>query len=226
MSDHGEGTVHVNGVDLHYELHGRGEPLLWLHGLGGCAGDVAHGGRDRLAERYRIIAVDARGHGRSTQVDTVTHRQHALDVLALLDHLGVRACRAIGCSMGGNALLHVATMQPERLEAMVVVSAVMSFPEQARAIMRASPSAMARALADDTGDMSFTPARLAWVTARTLVVYGDRDFLYPVETGVELYRAIPGAALWVVPNGGHGPIFTKEADAFVRTSLAFFDRTA
>jgi pimeloyl-ACP methyl ester carboxylesterase len=224
MSDEREGTVQVNGVDLHYETHGRGEALLWLHGLEGCGGDVKHSGRERLAERYRIIAPDARGHGRSTKVDAVTHRQHALDVLALLDHLGVRTCRAIGVSMGGNALLHVATMQPERLEAMVVVSAVMSFPEQARAIMRASSSRLARGLADDHDDLSFTPERLARVTARTLVVYGDRDYLYPIELGVALYRAIPNAALWVVPNEGHGPVFTHAADDFVRASLAFFDR--
>lgn len=224
MNDHGEDLIRVNGVDLHVETYGRGEPLLWLHGMGGRAGNVAHAGRDRLAERYRVIAVDARGHGRSSPAETVTHRQHAFDVLAVLDRLGIGACRAIGCSMGGNALLHVATLQPGRLEAMVVVSSVMRFPEQARAVMRASPSAMVRALADDAHDMSFTPARLAAVTARTLVVFGDRDFLYPVELGVELYRAIPNAELWVVPGGGHGPIFADAADDFVRAALAFFDR--
>lgn len=221
MSDHDEGTVHVNGVDLHWEQHGRGDPLLWLHGMGGSAGDVVHAGLERLAGRYRVIGVDARGHGRSTPVETVTHRQHALDVLGLLDHLGIGRCRAIGCSMGGNALLHVATMQPERVEAMVIASAVMTFPESARGVMRASPSPMVRGLADDVDDMSFTPERLARVTARTLVVFGDRDSLYPVEMGVELYRAIPGAALWVVPGGGHGPIFALAAEDFARTSLAF-----
>jgi pimeloyl-ACP methyl ester carboxylesterase len=216
--------VRVNGVDLHVETHGQGEPLLWLHGMLGCAGDAVHAGRDRFAERHRIIAVDARGHGRSTPCETVTHRQHALDVIGVLDHLGVTACRAIGCSMGGNALLHLATIQPQRLDAMVVVSSVMRFPEQARAIMRAAPSAMVRALADDPDDMSFTPERLAAVRARTLVVYGDRDYLYPVEIGVELYRAIPRAELWVVPGGGHGPIFTEAAEDFARATLAFFDR--
>jgi pimeloyl-ACP methyl ester carboxylesterase len=128
--------------------------------------------------------------------------------------------------MGGNALLHLATIEPARLDAMVVVSSVMRFPEPARAVMRAAPSAMVRALGDDDDDMSFTPERLASVTARTLVVFGDRDFLYPVELGVELYRAVPHAELWVVPGGGHGPIFTDAADDFARTALAFFDRAA
>jgi len=56
-------------------------------------------------------------------------------------------------------------------------------------------------------------------------VYGDRDQLYPVEMGVQMYRAIPGASLWVVPGGGHGPIFAPhEREAFAREALAFLAR--
>jgi pimeloyl-ACP methyl ester carboxylesterase len=60
------------------------------------------------------------------------------------------------------------------------------------------------------------------ITASTLIVYGDRDPLYPVEMAVEMYRAIPRSALWVVPNGGHGSIFFDAAPQFVQTALAFF----
>jgi pimeloyl-ACP methyl ester carboxylesterase len=59
-----------------------------------------------------------------------------------------------------------------------------------------------------------------------LIVYGDRDFLYPVEMAVEMYRAIPQSALWVVPNGGHGPIFFDAAPQFAQTALAFFRSSA
>ena len=52
-------------------------------------------------------------------------------------------------------------------------------------------------------------------------MHGDRDPLYPVELAVELFRGIPNAALWVVPNGGHGPIFGEQAAPFVRTATAF-----
>jgi pimeloyl-ACP methyl ester carboxylesterase len=69
----------------------------------------------------------------------ITHRQCAQDALALLDHLGVKRGKAIGISMGGNILPHMATIEPEGIEAMVVVSATMYFPEQARAIMRQVP---------------------------------------------------------------------------------------
>ena len=79
----------------------------------------------------------------------------------------------------------------------------------------------ARAFADDHDDMNFTPSTLSTITASTLIVHGDRDPLYPVEQAVELLRGIPNASLWVVPNGGHGPIFGDQAAPFVRTATAF-----
>jgi pimeloyl-ACP methyl ester carboxylesterase len=196
---------------------------------------------------------------------TLTHRQCALDTLALLDHLGIERCKAVGISMGGNILLHMATMQPERIETMVVVSATMYFPEQARKIMAAVPAPenqpqsewdrmrrahsrgpqrapglgsegcehklgdeqivalwqWAHSLKDSYDDMNFSPENLAAIKARTLVVYGDRDPLYPVEMGVAMYRAIPNSALWVVPGGGHGPVFFGDAEEFAKRALAF-----
>src|SRR5262249_51617490 len=111
------------------------------HGGGGCLDHWFYAGRDEFVRDYKLIKSDARGHGRSSNPSrTITHRQCALDNLALLDHLGIKRCRAIGLSMGGNILLHMATLQPDRLEAMVVVSATMYFPEQARKIMQQVPA--------------------------------------------------------------------------------------
>ena len=242
-------SVRLNDIEMYYETDGVGEPLLLLHGGTGCHENWVHAGRDQFRREYSLIMPDARGHGRTTNPQrTITHRQCALDTLALLDHLGIANCRAIGLSMGGNILLHMATLQPERIRAMVLVSATLYFPEQARAIMRKIPVASeqptqawetmrkrhklgdeqivalwdwARELKDSYDDMSFTPAVLARITASTLIVYGDRDPMYPVEMGMEMYRAIPGAALWVVPNGGHGPVFFDAAARFAETALAF-----
>ena len=76
-----------------------------------------------------------------------------------------------------------------------------------------------RGLKDSHDDMAFTPPLLATIAARTLIVHGDRDPLYPVELALEMYRAIPSSALWVVPNGGHGPIFGALAAPFVTAAL-------
>ena len=243
-------TVRLDDMEMYYETEGAGEPLLLLHGGGGCQEHWNHAGRDRFVSEYRLIKPDARGHGRSTNPQKrITHRQCAADTFALLDHLGLRKCRAIGVSMGGNILLHMATMQPDRIEAMVVVSATMYFPEQARAIMRQVLTAenqpseewetmrkrhklgdeqiraiweWSHGMAESYDDMNFTPPSLSRISAPTLIVYGDRDFLYPVEMGVEMYRAIPQSALWVVPNGGHGPIFFDAAAQFAQMALTFF----
>ncbi len=240
--------LQVNGIDLYYETLGNGEPLLLLHGGGGSHADWVHAGRDEFAGEYKLIMPDARGHGRSTNpAKAITHRQCALDTLALLDHLGIAKCKAIGLSMGGNILTHLATLEPERIQAMIVVSSTMYFPEQARAIMRQVPVEnqsetewetmrkrhlhgdeqitaiwqWLRGMADSYDDMNFTPPLLSKITASTLIVYGDRDFLYPVEMAVDMYRAIPKCALWVVPNGNHGPIFLEQAPPFIKAALAF-----
>ena len=242
------GNLMVEGAVLHYELRGDGEPLLLLHGMGGHGGDFVHAGRDALEKEYSLIIPDARGHGKSRNAaGTIRHDRMAEDVLALLDRLDVWRCRAIGMSMGANTLLHLATAHPGRVSAMVLVSPTMTFPEQARAIMRqvavepppeeewermrrihvhgdAQILALWQAqrdMADSHDDMAFAPDDLAHITARTLIVYGDRDPLYPVETAVHLYRAIHGSELWVVPGGGHGPIFTDRAPLFAQTALDF-----
>jgi pimeloyl-ACP methyl ester carboxylesterase len=75
--------------------------------------------------------------------------------------------------------------------------------------------------AEEPTDVSFSAERLAAIKARTLVVAGDRDPLYPVELALELYRGIAGSRLYVVPSGGHGPIFGAEREAFEQRALEF-----
>jgi pimeloyl-ACP methyl ester carboxylesterase len=69
--------------------------------------------------------------------------------------------------------------------------------------------------------VNFTPPYLATITADTLIVFGDRDPFYPVSLAMELHAAIAGSHLWVVPNGGHGPVFGDRAAYFSDTALSF-----
>lgn len=235
----------VNGMQLHFDTHGDGEPLLWLHGGLGQGADWQYIFNEP-PPKYRLIAPDLRGHGRSTgAAATYSFRQSALDAFALLDHLQIGRVKVIGLSGGGITALHMATIQPARVAAMIVISAPAAFPEQAKAIQRAFTEAMlgeaerarmrqrhtrpgqldmllaqTRAMADGD-DPSFTPEQLGSITADTLIVFGDRDFLYPVSLAVELRQAIPGSWLWVVPNGGHGPVFGSAAPLFVETAMTF-----
>jgi len=69
--------------------------------------------------------------------------------------------------------------------------------------------------------MNFTPPYLSTIQARTLIVQGDRDPLYPVEISVEMARAIRQSSLWIIPNGGHGPVIGDGWPAFLKTAAAF-----
>jgi pimeloyl-ACP methyl ester carboxylesterase len=236
----------LDDMELHYDVHGDGEPLLWLHGGLGHGADWTFIFKEPPAA-YRLIAPDLRGHGRSTGAHpTYSFRQSALDVFALLDHLSVERVKLVGLSGGGITALHMAALQPSRIASMIAISAPPAFPDQARAIQRSFSDAMfseaerarmrerhrrpgqretllaqVRSMADG-GDPCFTRDDLAAIEAETLIVFGDRDPLYPVSIAVELRDAIKRSWLWVVPNGGHGPVFGPHADAFVSTALAFF----
>lgn len=244
-------TVSVNGLQLAYRVLGQGQPLLLLHGFFGSSADWPHlFDLDDLARSYQLIMPDARGHGRSTNPSgEFTQRQCAADVRALLDHLGLPRVKAIGVSLGGGTLLHLATQDPPRVEAMVSVAGPSYYPVQARALTTGvsdrdqdHPEAewrelrarhlqgddqiralwrIARGFATDYADMAFTPPLLATIQARTLIVTGDRDGLYPVEMFVEQYRAIPKASLMVIPDGGHHAVFREGRPDFVRAALAF-----
>ena len=131
-------TVQVDNLKLYYEEYGVGEPLVLLHGFGGCAQNW-HPFIAELSEHHRLIVVDLRGHGHSTNPEnTFTHRKAANDMFLLLDQLGVGRFSAMGISSGGMTLLHMATSQPRRIDSMVLISATSYFPDQARAIMRQS----------------------------------------------------------------------------------------
>lgn len=260
----------LNGVPIYFEVRGSADPLLLLHGFSGCSQDwsaFVEGPKHTAEEKFQLIIPDLRGHGRSfapregglastksaqpgvavlPELSRWRHDQAAADMFALLDHLGIETFKGLGVSGGGNVLLHMATKQPERVKAMVLVSATSYFPAQARLIMRQYADnlpaserenlrrrhpggdaqieallASTKAFADSYDDMNFTPPYLGRITARTLIVQGDRDPLYPVEISMDMARAIPRSSLWIVPNAGHGPVLGQRWPEFLKTAAAF-----
>lgn len=241
----------TNGVDLEYRVSGTGEPLLLLHGFGSCIDGSWGPLIPELSKSHRVIAVNMRGHGASTNPrGSFTHAQMAEDVDDLLDALDLRSVRAIGFSSGGMTLLHLATKHPDRVSKMVLVGATTHFGEQARAIMRevaerglpppvqqmfeqcatrgkeqaAALSRQFGAFKDSRDDMNFKPADLKTITAETLIVHGDRDEFFPVAIAAEMYGAIPKAQLWIVPGGTHEPTAGASEAAFLETVGKFLAR--
>src|SRR5262249_8793419 len=198
-----------------------------------------------------VIVPDLRGHGRSTNpAQEFTFKACAEDVRQLLARLRIDRVKAIGMSMGAKTLLHLATAHPQLIDAMVLCSATPRFPAPLRdAAARFTREALAqlsvperdtlrarhvhgdeqiarlydmtRSFATSYEDMAFTPASLATITARTLIVHGDRDPLYPVELAVGMLPGVSAAAPVGIANGGHGPIFGERAALFRSEALAF-----
>jgi pimeloyl-ACP methyl ester carboxylesterase len=225
-------SLAIHDIQMYFETAGAGEPLLFLHGFSGIGSDWDYVSTE-VPTGHRLILPDLRGHGRSTNPSPeFSFRQSALDVFAPLDALAIDKFQAIGVSGGGQTLLHMATQQPSRVDAMVLVSTAHYFPEQEWTAMRRRHLQgddqiralwrQAHDLKDSFADVNFTPPYLSTITARTLIVHGDRDPLYPIDIACEMYRSIPGARLWIVPNAGHGMIFQKQAPHFVETAVAFF----
>jgi pimeloyl-ACP methyl ester carboxylesterase len=107
------GTIEVNGVRLYYELHGRGQPLVLVHGSWGDARSwrlVVPG----LAESFRVVVYDRRGHSRSERPDTPgSVDEDGDDLAALLEALGLVPAHVVTNSYGGDIALRLATRRPE-----------------------------------------------------------------------------------------------------------------
>jgi pimeloyl-ACP methyl ester carboxylesterase len=234
-----EQMVEVEGLELYYRIGGSGPPLLLLHG-GTVSGQMWNPFLDALGEHYTVIVPDLPGHGRSPNFppEGFVFAAIARIMLGLVETLGLERVQGIGISAGAAVLLHMAVQSPEVMEAIVPVSGAHfnrpwpkeivanwtweNQPPDAReyflamhpggvpqiralaACLRESASAI-----DPSGD-KIAPERLQGIPTRTLFVLGDRDPIVPIECVLEAYRALPNAALWVIPGGGHGAIWASE----------------
>jgi pimeloyl-ACP methyl ester carboxylesterase len=113
----------VNGINLYYETHGSGRPLVLLHG-GLGSGEMFGPVLPLLAERRQVILPDLQGHGRTADIDRpIDVRLMADDIAALSDHLGLDKPDLVGYSLGGGVALHTAARYPNKVRRLVVVSA-------------------------------------------------------------------------------------------------------
>jgi len=121
------GYADVNGLHLYYETHGSGAPLVLLHG-GMLTIDLNFATLiPTLAQTHTVIGVEMQGHGRTANIDReITYPNLASDVVALLDHLGIERAAVLGHSMGGGVALELAVSHPDRVSAIVPISASVS----------------------------------------------------------------------------------------------------
>ena len=113
----------VNGINLYYETHGSGPPLILLHG-GLGSGEMFGPVLPLLAERHQVVVADLQGHGRTADIDRpLDVRLMAGDIAALIDHLGLAQPDVVGYSLGGGVALQTAARYPAKVRRLVLVSA-------------------------------------------------------------------------------------------------------
>lgn len=214
------GRAPVNGVDYYYEVYGKGEPLLLLHGGLGSI-EMFEPLLPAFADHREVIAVDLQGHGRTPLgARTIDLVDQGRDLAGVLDQLGYRQVDVLGYSMGGGVAFQLAAQHPDRVRRLVLVSTCPArdcfypemLPMQAQVgaamapMMKDTPmyrSYVAVApdpaefptLLDRMGELMRTP--FDWrpdvkkLTMPTLVVVGDSD-MFRLESVVEFYQLLGG----------------------------------
>jgi pimeloyl-ACP methyl ester carboxylesterase len=133
MQDASSGFVPVNGLNLYYEIHGAGQPLIMLHG-GVSASEAFGQNLTELAKTRKVIALHLQGHGCTKDIDRPLRFEFmADDVAALMALLKIEKADVLGYSLGGGVALQTAIRHPAAVNRLIVVSAAMkrdgSYPE-------------------------------------------------------------------------------------------------
>ena len=115
-------VLQLDDVKLYYEVVGEGDPLLLIHGLGSSVRDWQEQA-GFFAQQYRVIAVDVRGHGRSTKPPgPYSIPQFTADIVKLLQFLHVEPVHVIGLSMGGMIAFQMGVSWPQMVRSLVIVN--------------------------------------------------------------------------------------------------------
>ena len=223
----------INGLQLYYEEHGSGSPLILLHGglltIELCFGSLI----PVLAERHRVIAVELQGHGHTADIDRpMTFAHLAADVVGLLDHLGIDQADAFGFSLGGLTTYQLLIDHPERIRKAVVASAdhrndrggeidparlptADDFAAMRNAYAAVAPdpdhfeifAQRASGMVRDFG--GWTDEQLRGVDRPVLLMIGDTDFIL-VPNVAEAADLLPRSQLAVLPATTHMGLIHSE----------------
>jgi pimeloyl-ACP methyl ester carboxylesterase len=219
----------VNGLKMYYELHGKGFPLVLIHGGGSTIHTTFGSILPALANQYRVVAVEMQAHGHTQDIDRpLSFSQDADDVAALLGKLGVAKAHVFGFSNGASTALEMAIRHPQ-LVAKVIVASTMykrdgahpwfwemmanaSFEEmpgpykEAFLEINPDPKALHRMYERDVKRMQtfidIPEAQIREIAAPALIICGDKDVVRAAHAA-EMAEQMKDARLMILPSG-HG----------------------
>jgi pimeloyl-ACP methyl ester carboxylesterase len=216
------GYAPVNGLQMWYEVHGEGRPLVLLHGNLSTVGVVFGGIIPSLARGRRVIGVEQLAHGHTADIDRPLRIRHwADDTAALLRHLGIDQADLFGYSSGSAVALQLAIDHPELVGKLVLASVSYRLdglhPGMMDGLQQLQPEHLAGTpfeqdyarVAPNPGDWpkliekikdmetdlpEWTADDIRAIAAPTMLVYGDSDIVRP-EHMAELFRLVGGGVI-------------------------------
>jgi 3-oxoadipate enol-lactonase len=227
----------VNGIEVHYEVHGVGQPLLLIGGLGSAVSlftrSIPIFSRDR-----KVIAFDNRGAGQTDKPDVpYTIEMMADDAAGLMKALDVKRADVLGVSMGGRIAMDLAIRYPEMTRALILVSTSARVTRESRSSLLLRFGKLTKRI---MGSVAFGKSpqphyafvrqleasskfdcthRLGEISTPTLIMRGDRDTLAPKGLVEELRSGIKGSRM-IEFRGGH-IFFLWENEKFTDSVLEF-----
>jgi pimeloyl-ACP methyl ester carboxylesterase len=230
------GYSSVNGLNMYYEIHGQGKPLVLIHG-GGSSIDITFGRIiPLLAQNRQVIGIDMQAHGRTNDRDAeLSFAQDADDAVAVMSNLGIEQADILGFSNGGQTAIEMALRYPERIGKLVIASAFYkrsavpapfwegmaqaTFNDMPQVFkdeflkVNNDPGALLNMFHRDVKRMQnfegWTDEQIQSITAPTLIIGGDMDVCSP-EHLIEMHRNIANSRLAIIP-GGHGKLIGEMA---------------
>jgi len=222
------GFVEVGGARIFYAVHGKGAPVVLLHGGMGNGDHFAHQ-VPVLAEHFQVIAIDSRGHGRSTLgTGKLGYHGMAEDVIAVLDALAIERASLVGWSDGGSIALDLAIHHPERVSRLFVIGTSYDAsghrPRKGRPPSKTFAAYSKKCRADHLrlggtakafqalvaalrpvwrSPGGFSKEQLRGIRAPTVVALGEHDEIIARAHAEEMARLIPGARLVIFDDTSH-----------------------
>lgn len=213
-----KGYAKVNALELYYEIHGEGPPLIMLHG-GVDPSEMFGAPLTEMAKTHKVVALHAQGHGLSKDGPRPWSREaFADDVAGLMGHLGIKKASVMGYSSGALVALQTAIRHPHLVDKLIVISAPFRtdgcYPEVLEAFARMPSAAPTIAAAVSksplaslyptvdwetmfrkTGELANQPydwsTSVAEIKAPTLIMFADADMMR-LEHIVEFYKLLGG----------------------------------
>jgi pimeloyl-ACP methyl ester carboxylesterase len=218
----------VNGLDMYYEIHGEGQPLVLLHGAFSAIGTSFGLLLPELAKSRQVIAFELQGHGRTADIDRpLSLEQMADDVAAALQYLGIEQADICGYSMGAAVALQLVMRHPDVVRKLILISVTYNLAgihpgimdglgEMKPEMMVGSPwhdeyiqiaphpehfAALFAKKAEMDQRMQDIPAEaIQAIQSPTLLIIGDSDLTRP-EHAVEMFRLLGGGVFGDTPAG-------------------------